>query len=81
MIQIEKGIPIPERSYRNSISNLPFDKMEVGDSFFVPDKTDSTSLATMRVYCSRWAKQLGIKLRVSVQKKASPAGIRVWRVE
>lgn len=71
-IKIEKGIPIPTRPPRPL--KYPLDKMEIGDSFFVPNKKRET----MRVQITEAQKRLWPK-RFTV-RAVTGGGVRVWRV-
>jgi len=68
-MKIEKNIPMPKRGYE-----LPFDQMEVGDSF---ELSDATSPA--------YARQLIHKAQKALGKKFSLRRIdgkhRCWRTE
>lgn len=75
-IKIEKGIPIPQtRSKGTSI--YPFEGMEVGDSFFVPNKTRQQ----MDNACGHWRKAKGWKFVIRYQEEGDGVGSRVWRKE
>lgn len=67
--QIEKGIaPPPDRAC------YPWDEMEVGDSFLVPDRRPQT---VKNAAVSR-AKHDGRRYATKIQPGG---GIRVWRIE
>ena len=66
LIRVDKGVPLPWHRY-------PWDEMEVGDSFFVPDKTPA-SISSPRLHAER---SLGIK----TISRAVDGGVRVWRVK
>ena len=68
MFKIEKDVPVPTR-YSNQ---YPLDDMEVGDSFFAPNRT-SSDLSTPIVR----ARKLGKKFTC----RTKDGGVRVWRVE
>lgn len=75
-IQIETGVPIPQRSVRKA--KYPFRTMNVGESFFLTDKVDPvatrkrvSSAATM--FCNA---NEGFKFTTQV----FDSGVRVWRV-
>ena len=67
-ITIEKNIPMPART---RTSKYPFDKLTVGDSFFVQAKK-----GTLAAAANSAAKRLGWKFSVRVVE----GGVRVWRV-
>ena len=68
MFIIEKGIPFPARG-----SKYPFADMEVGDSFLAPD----TKIASVYNAAHAYAHKHKVSLRV----RATPEGVRVWRIE
>ena len=72
MFQIEKNVPIPPR--REYKTKYPWDEMDVGDSFYVPN-TKSGSIAC-GVY--RASKRFEGKKFIS---RSEAGGIRVWRVK
>lgn len=69
--KIEKGIPIPGR--------LPFEKMEVGDSFFTPCKTAS-HVCTLKNY---WLKKSGSDWEFisRAEEQDGKKGARTWRIK
>ena len=70
MIEIDKDIPRP---LSTKGSKYPFERMDLGDSFFVPGITSS--------HLSNGARQWGRhhNMKFVVRKEAD--GARVWRVE
>lgn len=86
-IKIEKGIPMPDARPKSGI--YPFEGMEVGDSFFAPNKTRSQ----MDNACGHWRKTKGWKFVIRYQeeeisvpfsdypKTEKVSGSRVWRKE
>lgn len=73
--KIEKRIPLPPNA-ASSIKKYPFDKLEIGDSFFVPlqnGKSPSGLFASI----SQAKKRLNINLFSAKVK----GGHRVWRIE
>jgi hypothetical protein len=71
VIEIEKGIKLPERSGANA-TKYPWAHMEIGDSFLMP--TQKPSLARSGA-CSA-GKRYGMKFRTAQEA----GGIRVWRI-
>lgn len=73
---VEEGVPIPEikRGRRDYTSKYPFRDLEVGESFFVPDRSKKASLGG---YCTRMGNRLGRKFTLRVIEN----GVRVWRTE
>lgn len=70
MIQIEKNVVIPDKT---KSSKYPWDKMNVGDSFFVAD----ISITTLCAGASINAKRTGRKYTV----RKVEGGAEVWRIE
>ncbi len=68
-MKIEKNVPMPRRGY-----DLPFDQMEVGDSFVLPD---SVSPGYARVLINAAQK----KLRKKFSLRNVGKQYRCWRVE
>ena len=69
-MEIEKSVPMPPERKR---MNLPYDQMEIGDSFLVKD-------VPMQTICSanyRYGKRRNVRFMARVVE----GGIRVWRVD
>ena len=69
MYEIEKGVPMPP-----SKTLYPFAQMEIGDSFFVPNKTTSSFSGTI-------ANRRPKKFKSSAVMEKGVKGVRVWRIE
>lgn len=67
---IERGVPLPPGA--STGPTYPWDKMAVGDSFFVPGKKQEN----MSSVASSAAKRRGWKFAT----RTVPGGVRVWRV-
>lgn len=94
-IKIEKNIPIKKQtkiSKRLLGWKYPFDKMKVGNSFFIPikpisknpkdnyrliDKLQETICGSAMYY----KKHVNPKFQYTTQMQASPPGVRVWRIK
>ena len=91
--QIEKNIPFPDAFDR---SKYPFDRMKIGDSFFVPlshydgaKKLDvekasaiqSSLSSTLRYACSKRSINLKKFSSRRVKKDGDILGIRCWRLK
>jgi hypothetical protein len=72
VIAIDKNVPIPAAT-RGPAPVFPWRRMEVGDSFFVPDRANTNSLS-----CNAAAlrKRYGLKFTV----RRENGGVRVWRI-
>lgn len=66
-MKIEKGIPHPR-------SRFPFQEMEVGDSFLIPQEVPRM---TVCVAAHRFGKDKGLKFSV----RMTPEGYRCWRIK
>lgn len=72
---IDKSIPIPaDASKPGSRSKYPLDKMEPGDSFFVPFESEKQVKHIKSSMAAR-AKKLGYK----IVSAADDTGVRIWR--
>lgn len=83
---IEDNIPIPETVYTRKPRPLiyPLDKMEVGQSFFIPANgtTDDMKLYGRRitVRISQIKRRVGLEYKFKVVADVENNGVRVWRV-
>jgi len=73
-IVIDKGVPLPEKNVR---WKYPFDRMEVGDSFFVVNK-DTTQMSAL---CKRAGHRLEARFVTAKAERDGQDGVRVWRME
>lgn len=76
-MKIERGIPLPGKRFK---SKYEFEKMKVGDSFFV--RCGKKALSGKRssiyaAYCRYW--ELNPKVEFSI--RAVDGGLRCWRVK
>lgn len=71
--KIDKGISIPVRVRHGKVGRMavyPWKQLEVGDSFFVPNKTPRMLGAA----------GMAIRFEIKVKTRAVDGGCRVWRV-
>jgi hypothetical protein len=74
MIEVQKGVPMPaDRNGNTRKGKYPWKQMEVGDSFFVPNKSTSAFGANIVV-----AKR---STGFNFVSRNENDGVRVWRVE
>lgn len=75
MIEIEKGVPLPARPKRKGAqpTKYPYHKMEVGDSFLVPEPPK-----TFRAQVNNWGRECNGK---KFCYRTTPEGVRVWRIK
>ena len=70
MYEIEKDVLIP--SQRFAAKNYPLDKMEVGDSFVVPQEKGGSVQWAIQRYC--------LLHDCKFLTRKDPKGRRIWRV-
>ena len=76
MFEIEKNIEMEEIVRRSK--KYPFDKMEVGDSFFVPCQPElKASKQASLLGCCRQKRLAGKKF----SSRRCDGGFRIWRIE
>ncbi len=76
LYRIEKDVPIPARGYGRrggTIPRYPWNDMEIGDSFFIPNPITQDYISGARHYAQRGLKRKFITRIVE-------GGIRVWRI-
>lgn len=74
MYKIEKGIPVAKVSGLKGAREIyPWRIMDVGDSFFVPNKKTPNMSAA--------AHAAGVRHGIKLKCRAEGNGVRVWRVE
>ncbi len=72
MIEIDRNVPMPAKPHAGGRPSIyPWAELEIGDSFFVPDKKSSN--------CGAWmaGKLLGRKFSA----RTVDGGVRVWRIK
>lgn len=74
--EIQKNIPAPHEGTK--FSRYPFKTMEIGDSFFVPDK-DLTSMGSLYSATAQYKRRNNVTFKV--KKFPLEQGFRVWRIE
>jgi len=80
-IEIEKGIPIPKQGDKSG-AKFPFDKLEIGDCFFVPLRYGDTlpSLQTNLAQAGRYHCMIRKKdYRYHTYREYN--GVRLWRIK
>ena len=77
-IQIDKNIPVPART---KIPPLPFEDMDVGDSFLAPVEADNTRMIqALRQRVARFQRK-NPKFRFSVLRDTQHNMMRVFRIQ
>lgn len=85
MINLEKNVPLPEIGRgsnriekQTDRTKYPISEMEVGDSFFVPEKLAVNK--TLGNYFTYRAKQIGIRVTTRTVNEQNMRGVRCWRI-
>jgi hypothetical protein len=79
MIEIEKGVALPQRDGRGVRMTYPLRKMDVGDSFFIacePDEQKKTQARVCNAACG-----VGLRIGAKFTTRQVEGGVRLWRVE
>jgi len=74
-IQLDNDVPVPSTSPRPTL--YPFRDMEVGQSFFVPNKTP-VQLSSSKAYATR---RTGFRFICRTVTDWDVKGTRVWRIK
>jgi hypothetical protein len=81
VFEIEKNIPVPER-LESYPAVYPFDRMEAGDSFFVPNEGNETGVQTayrVRNASAKFRRKHRPDWRFCTKAKSN--GARIWRMK
>ena len=84
-IKIQKNIPLPLRSFKSGVAHL-FNKMEVGDSFFIK-KPENATISQLQGQLSNNAIKfsveigLGWKFTTKTVTEKGVKGVRIWRIK
>lgn len=81
LYKIENNVPLTKKYRGIELSNYPWDKMKIGDSFVVePGNRKTTSVQTQLATNARmWAAYNKKAVRFVTRKEGN--NIRVWRVQ
>lgn len=76
--KIDKGIAMERK--REASTRFPFNKMKIGDSFFIPDTDQAPGTVSSSVYsaANSYNRTHNTKIRVAIRK--TEGGVRVWRI-
>jgi hypothetical protein len=74
--EIEKDVEMPSVSRKNTGMKYPFNKMEVGDSFSVPDEKTAISVRALATYFCKKPENEG---KFFTTRKITPTTYRCWR--
>jgi hypothetical protein len=77
---LESGVPIPPTKQG---ARYPFDKMAIGQSFFVPagGKPLSRVQSLLIVSARQWKMQTGTKATFITRQDKEHGGVRIWRTQ
>jgi hypothetical protein len=79
-IEVNGNIPIPHNLRKNPpLNKYPFEKMQAGDSFWLPLPDHRTAVASIR-YCTKEAAKRGFKVVGEAEMNGKWAGVRIWMV-
>jgi hypothetical protein len=75
---VEKGIPMDRK--RSASTRFPFDKMNIGDSFFIPKEDQDPLAVPASIYsaANSYNRTHGTKIKMAVRK--DNGGTRVFRI-
>jgi hypothetical protein len=73
MIKIDKNVAIPIIE-RGGVAKYPWNKMEIGDSFFIEGAKTTTSITSA-------ASPYGKRHNKKFTARAVDGGVRIWRIE
>jgi hypothetical protein len=74
-MEIEKNIPIPNPFSKKRL--YPFDKMEVGDSFFVQSDNPKTIQKRLSVAINKYRRE---NITAKFSMRTVEGGVRCWRI-
>jgi len=81
--QIESGVEFPTATHRRNFSNFPFDRMNKGDSFIIPEVAFALVRAAAYQY-NRQAKEDGQTDKrghpLAIRKTEKNGEYRCWRI-
>lgn len=80
--KIDKDVPKPLKRSKGKKANYPFDKMEVGDSFFVSIK-EGDNISKVQALVASSAKYYVLRNRLDVKfsTRTMVGGVRIWRIK
>jgi len=80
VFRVEKGIPMPIRSERESlVSKFPLKMMEISDSFLIPKPYSRTLQNSIKCQIRQYCKRNKIKGEFGVFKDEISGFLRCWR--
>jgi hypothetical protein len=78
--KVEKGISMPTSF--NNVHNLPFDEMDVMDSFLISFENFGTKKNAQAIILNESRKyKLVINKHFKITTRSTDEGIRIWRVK
>lgn len=79
-IEIEKGIPLPNKAVGGKTRTYPFSKMDVGDSFTVPNPKN-LSIAQLRNQVNSAVYAFSKNTDTKFTVRAIDGEVKVWRTK
>ena len=77
--KVDKNVPLERK--KKVHTRFPFDKMKVGDSFYIPKKDQLQSAAVASVYAAANSYNKTFSTRIKISTRKDDGGLRVWRIE
>jgi hypothetical protein len=77
--KIDKTVPAPRDAGRPN-RKYPLDKLQIGDSFFVPAE-EVNSIDSVVQSALRYGRRHGVKFTTRKVTEKGKDGVRVWRIE
>ena len=77
--KIESGIPLNQK--RKEIVRFPFDKMKIGDSFYVPKKEQPIGSSRLSIYTAVKSFNSFNGKKVKISTRGDDNGLRGWRIK
>ena len=77
-IKIEKNIPITRKYAKNS---LPFELMEVGDSFHFKFNGEKEEMLRIRLLNAFRSWRIRNNSEMKIKSSLTEDGVRIWRIE
>jgi hypothetical protein len=77
--KVDKGVQMQRK--RNIAARFPFDKMKIGDSFFIPKEDQDPLVVPPSIYsaANSYNKTHGTKIKMAVRKEEG--GTRIFRIQ
>jgi hypothetical protein len=77
--KVESQVPMPRKVMDRC--RFPFDKMKIGDSFFIPKKDQDPTKARISIYAASNSFNKNHKTDYKMSSRIVEGGLRVWRIK